>query len=125
MKKFEFGKVHCVDCLKVMKKLPDNSIDAVITNPSYGIGMDGGNVGYKGFNNFKKKRWDTQPSTREYFTEIMRISKQQIIWGGNYFQPPPFRRWLIWNKGAGSRTGKIYKQLKAGLKTLFEITGEE
>ena len=39
MKKFEFGKVHCVDCLKVMKKLLDNSIDAVITNPSLKAGL--------------------------------------------------------------------------------------
>lgn len=93
--------IHLGDCLDLMRSLPDKSIDLVLTDPPYGIGMDGGNVGYKGFNNFEKKEWDKMTPPREYFDEIFRISKNQIIWGGNYFGLPASRCWLIWDKGEG------------------------
>jgi len=60
-----------------------------------------GNVGYKGFNNFEKKNWDSATPDQEYFSELTRVSKNQIIWGGNYFALPPTRCYLIWDKGAG------------------------
>ena len=89
------------DCMEYMKTMPDNYADLAICDPPYGIGMDGGNVGYKGFNNFEKKSWDSKPPDRKYFDELMRVSKNQIIWGGNYFELPPTRCFLIWDKGEG------------------------
>ena len=68
---------------------------------NYGIGMDGGNVGYKGFNNFEKKNWDKEIPSKEYFEQLFRVSKNQVIFGGNYFGLPPTRCFLVWDKGEG------------------------
>jgi site-specific DNA-methyltransferase (adenine-specific) len=70
------------DCLIEMQKIPDKSIDCVITDPPYGI---------------TKEKWDTLP-TEQYFDEIFRISKNQIIFGANYFNLPPSRGILCWDK---------------------------
>lgn len=75
--------------------------DAVVTDPPYGIGMDGGNVGYKGFNNFEKLGWDKNPPDPALFDLLLSKAGQHIIWGGNYFDLPPSRCFLIWDKGAG------------------------
>jgi site-specific DNA-methyltransferase (adenine-specific) len=93
--------LHLGDCLEAMKEMPDNTYDLAIVDPPYGIGMDGGNVGYKGFNNFTKKNWDKDIPSKEYFEELMRVSENQIVWGGNYFPLPPTRCFLIWDKGEG------------------------
>ena len=89
------------DCMDYMKDLPDKAFDLAICDPPYGIGMDGGNVGYKGFNNFEKKDWDKETPNAEYWNELMRVSQNQIVWGGNYFDLPPSRCWVIWDKGEG------------------------
>lgn len=94
------GKITCADCLDILRALPDKCVDLVLTDPPYGIGMDGGNVGYKGFNNFEKKNWDCSIPTKEVFSEIFRVSKNQIIWGGNYFSLAS-RCFLVWDKGEG------------------------
>ena len=93
--------VHLVDNMIFMKGIPDKYFELAIVDPPYGIGMDGGSVGYKGFNNFEKKCWDLSPPDKTFFNELMRISKNQIIWGGNYFNLPPSRCFLIWDKGEG------------------------
>jgi len=94
-------ETHNIDCLPFMKQCEDNQFDLAIVDPPYGIGMDGGNVGYKGFNNFEKKGWDKAIPEQEYFEELFRISKNQIVWGGNYFGLPATRCFLVWDKGEG------------------------
>ena len=89
------------DCMAVMGRYPDKWFDLAVVDPPYGIGMDGGNVGYKGFNKFVKKNWDKSVPTHEYFEQLFRVSKNQIIWGGNYFGLPPTRCYLVWDKGEG------------------------
>lgn len=89
------------DCMEGMKGFEDNHFDLAIVDPPYGIGMSGGNVGYKGNNNLKRKEWDKEIPKKEYFTELMRVSKNQIIWGGNYFGLPATRCFIIWDKGEG------------------------
>ena len=84
-----------------MREMPDKAFSLAVCDPPYGIGMDGGNVGYKGFNNFTKKNWDKTIPEKEYFEQLFRVSENQIIWGGNYFCLPPSRCWLIWDKGEG------------------------
>ena len=89
------------DCMIGMARYPDKFFDLAIVDPPYGIGMDGGNVGYKGFNDFAKKGWDTAIPSPEYFEELKRVSKNQIVWGGNYFGLPSSRCFIIWDKGEG------------------------
>lgn len=90
-----------MDCLTAMREMPDKCFTLAVCDPPYGIGMDGGNVGYKGFNDFTKKDWDKTIPEKEYFEQLFRVSENQIIWGGNYFGLPPSRCWLIWDKGEG------------------------
>ena len=93
--------LHHIDCMDFMRNIPDNYYELAIVDPPYGIGMDGGNVGYKGSNNFKKKSWDNEIPNKEYFNELFRVSKNQIIWGGNYFGLHATRCFLVWDKGEG------------------------
>jgi site-specific DNA-methyltransferase (adenine-specific) len=95
------SEVYLMDCIAGMKHYPDKYFDLAVVDPPYGIGMDGGNVGYKGFNNFEKKDWDKEIPSNEYFAELFRVSKNQVIFGGNYFVLPPTRCYLVWDKGEG------------------------
>jgi len=93
--------VYNEDCVEGLKRFSDNHFDLAIVDPPYGLGnklVDGG-AGRNG--KFDKNRdsvkWDILPND-EYFAELMRVSKNQIIWGSNYFQLPPTRCNLIWYK---------------------------
>ena len=97
------------DCMDLMKEFKDNHFDLAIVDPPYGIGMSGGNVGYKGHNDLSRKSWDTAPPTEDYFKELMRVSSVQIAWGGNYFNLPPSRCFIVWDKGEGFK-GRTYAE---------------
>ena len=99
--------LHLGDCLEFMRGLPDGAFDCVITDPPYGIGEDGGDKKrrrhYKPLVIHEKKEWDKQRPQKIYFDEIIRVSKIQIIWGGDYFADflPPSMGWLYWDKLIG------------------------
>ena len=99
-----------LDCVDGMKKFPDKYFDIAIVDPPYADGTIGefkradksrfGGI----FDKYKKRgkkqiNWDVTPS-KEYFDELFRVSKQQIIWGGNYFNEflPSNRNFIIWRK---------------------------
>lgn len=100
-------QLYLGDCLEILPTL--GKADAVVTDPPYGIGMDGGNVGYKGFNDFEKLSWDKSPPSKAAFDAILSAAKHHIIWGGNYFPLSPSRCFLIWDKGAGFK-GRTYAE---------------
>jgi len=77
--------LHLGDCLEAMKEMPDNTYDLAIVDPPYGINL---------------ADWDANTPKQEYFTELCRISKNQIIFGGNYFvdKLPITEAWVCWNK---------------------------
>jgi site-specific DNA-methyltransferase (adenine-specific) len=87
------------DNMELMARYPDNYFDLAIVDPPYGIGdkFKGGNSGKMQFNEVVNKGWDCVPE-KEYFKELFRVSKNQIIWGGNYFDLPPTRCFLVWDK---------------------------
>lgn len=90
------------DCMDLMRRYPDNHFDLAIVDPPYGIGASAG-IGKYGRlkNEAVDKKWDEAIPPMEYFAELRRVSRAQIIWGGNYFPLPPTRGWVIWDKGAG------------------------
>ena len=93
------------DSLQAMEAMADNSFDVAIVDPPYGIGEDGGKARTRGSKktNGTKKGWDNNRPEKPYFDEIRRVSKNQIIWGGNYFADllPASRCWLYWQKNMG------------------------
>jgi len=96
------NKIILADCLDVLKELPDKCVDLVLTDPPYGIGEAAGKN--KSRNQLTKatdygnKKWDNTPPADEVFNEIQRVSKNAIIFGGNYFQLPPTPCWIVWDK---------------------------
>jgi len=96
----EINKVHCWDCLELMKDIADKSIDLILTDPPYGIGakFKWWKTWKMNFNEVVEMWWDFIPS-KEYFDEIFRVSKNQIIRWSNYFDMLPAYRWaIIWDK---------------------------
>ena len=101
-------KIYHGDCLEIMKLM--GGVDLVITDPPYGINADlemhkksgqqyGNAAAPKG--NYEYSDWDSTIPSKEIFELIFRISKKQIIWGGNYFNLPPSRCFLVWDKENG------------------------
>lgn len=100
------------DCLLYMKQCEDKQFDLAIVDPPYGIG-----AGSKGFINrntanknaekfYRDNDWDKVRPTKEYFDELKRISKNQIVWGGNYFTDllEPARCYIVWDKKTGANS---------------------
>jgi len=91
-----------MDCMEGMKDFPDKYFDLAIVDPPYGIG------------NFTEKwkgevNWNNEIPNEEYFIEIFRISKNQIICGGNYYTKylNHTKAWIIWDKQVSTKTGHV------------------
>ena len=98
--KYELNKLHLADCMEGMKEFPDNYFDLAIVDPPYGLNkssINGSGKLKKRVLNKMNTSWDIAP-TKEYFNELFRVSKNQIIWGGNYFDLPISRGFIIWDK---------------------------
>ena len=78
------SEVYLMDCMDLMAKYPDNYFDLAVVDPPYGIGYSGRD-GQKTIKYDNKKQWDNETPTQLYFNELFRVSKNQIIWGANYF----------------------------------------
>ena len=97
--------VICGDCLEVMKSMPDKCIDLCLCDPPYGrkITRKDNQFGSATHKSYRAtgESWDDKVPNPETFEEIFRISKNQIIFGGNYFKLPISEKWLVWDKTAG------------------------
>ena len=95
----DFGYYN-MDCMEGMRQFPDKYFELAIVDPPYGIGMAGGKIGNSktDYKNFAGNDETIPDST--YFKELFRISKNQIIWGGNYMTEhlPPSSSWIVWDK---------------------------
>jgi len=91
--------LHLGDSLEAMKLVKDNAYDLAIVDPPYGIDM-GGSLNVNSKVNYGDKKWDSETPTQEYFDELKRVSKNQIIWGWNYMTDklPPCKGFIYWNK---------------------------
>ena len=106
--------IYNQDCMEAMKDMPDNQFDLAIVDPPYAIGADvgqnraaesrirakGKNKSGRGWKEYRKTNWDNTIPPNEYFIELFRVSKIQIIWGGNYFSYlwKFSNSFIIWNK---------------------------
>lgn len=102
----DFG-FYNMDCMDGMREFPDKYFDLAIVDPPYGIGVDGQKERYdaKVPKHSRKyhaqKNWDTEIPGESYFKELERVSKNQMIWGGNYFVKhltQGHKGWIIWDK---------------------------
>ena len=90
------------DCMEYMATVPDKYFDLAIVDPPYGIDCEhmGGRGGKSTWKGHERKEWDKKTPPLEYFIELFRVSKNQIIWGANYFPQmlPPSMGWIFWDK---------------------------
>ena len=82
--------LRCCDCMDLMREFPDKHFDLAIVDPPYGAG--------DAFNFRYAKLYPNAAPSPEYFAELFRVSRHQIIWGGNYFPLPCSRCWTVWDK---------------------------
>ena len=111
--------LHNMDCMIAMKGFESDYFDLSIVDPPYGIGFDGNstsvcrkgiNRGFSKKQHHKKKHWDKVTPSQQYFDELLRVSKNVIIWGGNYFADklPPSRGWIYWDKKISNRNEQMF-----------------
>ena len=88
------------DNMELMARYEDNYFDLAIVDPPYGIGANKEKE-HNGWKSYGVKEWDNEIPKKEYFDELKRVSKNQIVWGGNYMTEflPPKMCWLLWDKG--------------------------
>lgn len=94
--KFKLNELYNLDCMDAMKGIPDKYFDLAIVDPPYGIGEHGGKNRsnfvtqkngakiYVNDGNYENRNWDNESPSPEYFKELSRVSKNQIVWGINY-----------------------------------------
>lgn len=126
------------DNMVLMARYPDKYFDLAIVDPPYGI-----NICYSPdmkrivtdrktqngvYTSLAKEKWDTKPNNK-YFEELFRVSKNQIIWGGNFFTNflPPKQCWIVWDKINGDSSFSdcelAFTSFKTGLR-IFRKTIE-
>lgn len=104
--------LHNGDCMEALAKMQDNEFDLAIVDPPYGLGKkiySGGTKGCKFHTLFGDNKWDDNVPPKEYFDELFRVSKNQIIWGGNYFDLPPTRTIVCWDKMKGDNNFSMWE----------------
>jgi len=98
--------IYNQDCFEAMKEMSDNQFDLAIVDPPYGINItkqslgEGGGL-YRKPKKYKRGNWDVNTPNKDYWSQLFRVSKNQIVWGGNYFDLPPTPCYLFWDKNNG------------------------
>jgi site-specific DNA-methyltransferase (adenine-specific) len=126
------SEVYLMDNIELMKHYPDKYFDLAVVDPPYGIGEDGGKCRTRKKHNnvvkHSKKNWDSSIPEMQYFTELFRVSQNQIIWGGNYFTQylPSSMGWIYWDKKIGGdfSDGELaYTSFNKALKSFTKWNG--
>lgn len=87
------------DCMEYMAGLPGKFFDLVIADPRYKINASKKKSYHpNALTVYKPKKWDNENLPEGFFAGLFRVSKNQIVWGGNYFELPPMPKWIVWDK---------------------------
>ncbi len=92
------SEVFNIDCIEGMKKYPDKYFDLAIVDPPYGLERFKKGGSHVNKHGSEKGQWNNEKPTKEYFDELFRVSKNQIIWGANNFELPTSEYFIIWQK---------------------------
>ena len=131
-----YSEVYLMDCVAGLRHYPDNYFDLAVVDPPYGIGASadsrvGGSytVNLGGVKKkvaakaYTPKDWDFSKPTIEYWNELRRVSKNQIVWGGNYFasnlEDTPC--WIVWNKRNGENNNADCELAWTSFKTAVRM----
>ena len=99
------NRAFCMDCMELMKALPDKCFELAIVDPPYGIGANKMTLGNGKTKIFRgNDDWDKCAPPSDYFNELQRVSVNQIIWGANHFTETFHKNspcWIFWDKGTG------------------------
>ena len=110
------SEVYNIDCLEYMRWLPDNAFALAIADPPYGINADRNQIQRAGIRpghaaapsrDYDNSEWDSKAPEKEWFDELRRVSRHQIIWGANHFIsriPIDSSCWVVWDKDNGENT---------------------
>lgn len=97
-------ELHNVDCMEYLATCEDNAFNLAIVDPPYGLGKrttDGGskrNTQTKFMQDIRRTNWDDNRPDKDYFNQLKRVCKNQIVWGGNYFEIHSYRTFIVWDK---------------------------
>ena len=102
-----------MDCMEFLRQQADKSFDLAVVDPPYGVSYARGKNGWGVCENrpdLKDVAWDKETPPQEYFDELARVSKEQIIWGGNYLTDklPVSKCWIVWNKIADTDNKSVF-----------------
>ena len=131
--KYKLNNFYNEDCLEAMKKMPDKYFDLAIVDPPYGIGADKKNSTNKKQSSksatlstdYGNQKWDSNVPTEEYFQELIRVSKHQIVWGINYYAEHFGSGRIYWHKNVTMPTysdGELAYCSKLNSVKYFEYT---
>ena len=122
--------VYLEDCVTALKRYADNHFDLAIVDPPYGIEMakttniPNHKKGFRGNKLHNEKEWDNEIPSEEYFLEMQRVSKNQIIWGGNYFTEylKPTKAWIFWSKKETKTQGSNFSDGELAWTSFKKVT---
>lgn len=122
--------VYLEDCVTALKRYADNHFDLAIVDPPYGIEMakttniPNPKKGFRGNKLHNEKEWDNEIPSEEYFLEVQRVSKNQIIWGGNYFTEylKPTKAWIFWSKKETKTQGSNFSDGELAWTSFKKVT---
>jgi len=123
------SETHLIDCIEFMRGLPDKAYSLAIVDVPYGIGEDGLKNHSRGklaeSTKYIPKEWDSSAPEKEYFKQLKRVSKNQIIWGANHFiENIPNSNspcWIIWDKENGESDFADCELAWASFKTAVRL----
>ncbi len=96
--------VYLMDCMTAMAQMGEKEFSLACVDPPYGLGKrttDGGskkNTQTKFMDDIRRTNWDDSVPSKEYFEELLRVSDNHIVWGGNYFELHSYRTFIVWDK---------------------------